>query len=219
LLLSAFCLLLSSYGGTGSARILKLIVGLGNPGSRYRGTRHNVGWEVLEHLARRHGICIEEDTGWAEVGRGEIGPHRVVLARPMTYVNASGMAVQDLKRRYRVKAEDILLIVDDLDLPLGRLRVRPKGSAGGHNGLRSVIEALGTDGFPRMRVGIGRPPEGGEAADHVLTRFTADERELLRDAIDRAAQAVEVAITDGLEVAMNRYNTKSTAESRKQGNA
>lgn len=193
---------------------MKLIVGLGNPGSRYRGTRHNVGWEVLEHLARKHGIAIEEDTGWAEVGRGEIGSHHVVLARPMTYVNASGIAVQDLKRRYRVKAEDVFLILDDLDLPLGRLRLRPKGSAGGHNGLRSVIEALGTDGFPRMRVGIGRPPEGGEAADHVLTRFTPDEREMLRDTIARAAEAVEVAITGGIEVAMNRYNPKTRDDSR-----
>ena len=195
---------------------MKLIVGLGNPGSRYRGTRHNVGWEVLERLARKHGIAIEEDTGWAEVGRGDIGPHRVVLARPMTYVNASGMAVQDLKRRYRVKPSDLFLIVDDLDLPLGRLRLRPKGTAGGHNGLRSVIEALGTDGFPRMRVGIGRPPGKTDAADHVLARFSAEERQMLNDALDRAVEALEVAIVDGVDVAMNRFNAKLQAGVKSQ---
>jgi len=195
---------------------MKLIVGLGNPGSRYRGTRHNVGWEVLERLARKHGIAIEEDTGWAEVGRGDIGPHRVVLARPMTYVNASGMAVQDLKRRYRVKPSDLFLIVDDLDLPLGRLRLRPKGTAGGHNGLRSVIEALGTDGFPRMRVGIGRPPGKMDAADHVLARFSAEERQMLNDALDRAVEALEVAIVDGVDVAMNRFNARLQAGVKSQ---
>jgi len=195
---------------------MKLIVGLGNPGSRYRGTRHNVGWEVLERLARKHGIAIEEDTGWAEVGRGDIGPHRVVLARPMTYVNASGMAVQDLKRRYRVKPSDLFLIVDDLDLPLGRLRLRPKGTAGGHNGLRSVIEALGTDGFPRMRVGIGRPPGKTDAADHVLARFSAEERQMLNDALDRAVEALEVAIVDGVDVAMNRFNARLQAGVKSQ---
>jgi PTH1 family peptidyl-tRNA hydrolase len=190
---------------------MKLIVGLGNPGSRYRGTRHNVGWEVLERLARKHGIAIGEDTGWAEVGSGDIGPHRVVLARPMTYVNASGMAVQDLRRRFRVKPSDLFLIVDDLDLPLGRLRLRQKGTAGGHNGLRSVIEALGTDGFPRMRVGIGRPPGKTDAADHVLARFSAEERQMLNDALDRAVEALEVAIVDGVDVAMNRFNAKLQA--------
>lgn len=195
---------------------MKLIVGLGNPGSRYRGTRHNVGWEVLDRLARKHGIAIEEDTGWAEVGRGDIGPHRVVLARPMTYVNASGMAVQDLKRRYRVKPSDLFLIVDDLDLPLGRLRLRQKGTAGGHNGLRSVIEALGTNGFPRMRVGIGRPPGKTDAADHVLARFSAEERQMLNDALDRAVEALELAIVDGVDVAMNRFNTKLQADVKSQ---
>jgi len=195
---------------------MKLIVVFGYPGSRYRGTRHNVGWEVLERLARKHGIAIEEDTGWAEVGRGDIGPHRVVLARPMTYVNASGMAVQDLKRRYRVKPSDLFLIVDDLDLPLGRLRLRQKGTAGGHNGLRSVIEALGTDGFPRMRVGIGRPPGKTDAADHVLARFSAEERQMLNDALDRAVEALEVAIVDGVDVAMNRFNAKLQAGVKSQ---
>lgn len=187
---------------------MKLIVGLGNPGRRYRGTRHNVGWEALERLARRHDIEINEDSGWAEIGRGTIGPHRVVLARPVTYVNASGMAVQDLSRRHRVKVEDIFLVVDDLDLPLGWVRLRPKGSAGGHNGLRSVIDALGSDRFPRLRVGIGRPPAGVDAADHVLTRFTGEERPLLEAALDRAASALEVAITEGVEAAMNKFNTK-----------
>lgn len=187
---------------------MKLIVGLGNPGRRYRGTRHNVGALVLARLAERAGIRVNEDEGFAEVGRGTIGGYRVLLARPHTYMNVSGEAVRDLRRRHRLRPEDILVIVDDIDLPLGRLRLRAGGSAGGHNGLRSVIEALGTTAFPRLRVGIGRPPDGVDPADYVLTRFTADEEQVLQGAVERAADAVTVAMTDGLPAAMNRFNAR-----------
>ena len=186
---------------------MKLIVGLGNPGRRYRGTRHNVGWEVIARLAARAGIRVNEDEGFAEVGRGTIGTRRVLLARPYTYVNVSGEAVRDLRRRHRLRPEDILIIVDDIDLPLGRLRLRAGGSAGGHNGLKSVIEALGTTEFPRLRVGIGRPPHGVEAADFVLTRFTEEER-MVHETLERAAEAVELAVTEGLPAAMNRVNAR-----------
>ena len=185
---------------------MKLIVGLGNPGRRYRETRHNVGWEVISRLARRARIAVDEEDGFSDVGRGAIGGTRVILARPQTYVNVSGEAVRDLRRRHRLRPQDIVVVVDDLDLPLGRLRLRASGSAGGHNGLKSIIEALGTTEFPRLRVGIGRPAEGVDPADHVLTRFTSDEQAVVDAALDRAAEAIETAITEGIETAMNRFN-------------
>ena len=187
---------------------MKLIVGLGNPGRRYRGTRHNVGWEVLARLADRAGIRVNEDEGFAEVGRGAIGSQRVLLVRPVTYMNVSGEAVRDLRRRHRVRPADILIIVDDIDLPLGRLRLRAGGSAGGHNGLKSVIEALGTTEFPRLRVGIGRPPLGVDPAEFVLTRFTDGEAATVQESLTRAVEAVEMAVTEGVGAAMNRYNAK-----------
>lgn len=187
---------------------MKLIVGLGNPGRRYRGTRHNVGWEILARLADRAGIRVDEDEGFAEVGRGTIGTQRVLLARPVTYMNVSGEAVRDLRRRHRLRPQDILVIVDDIDLPLGRLRLRAGGSAGGHNGLRSVIEALGTTEFPRLRVGIGRPPLGVDPAEFVLTRFTDGEAAAVQKSIERAVEAVEMAVTAGVAAAMNRFNAK-----------
>jgi PTH1 family peptidyl-tRNA hydrolase len=185
---------------------MKLIVGLGNPGRRYRGTRHNVGWEVVARLAARAGIRVNQDEGFAEVGSGAIGTKRILLARPYTYMNVSGAAVGDLRRRHHLRSEDILIIVDDIDLPLGRLRLRPGGSAGGHNGLKSVIEALGTTEFPRLRVGIGRPPAGVDPADFVLTRFGPDEAPAVDESLERAADAVEAAVTLGLPAAMNRFN-------------
>lgn len=187
---------------------MKLIVGLGNPGRRYRGTRHNVGWDVIARLAGRAGIRVNEDEGFAEVGRGTIGTSRVLLARPYTYMNVSGEAVRDLRRRHRLRPEDILIIVDDIDLPLSRLRLRAGGSAGGHNGLKSIIDALGTTEFPRLRVGIGRPPRGVDPADFVLTRFTTEEQPMAHEALERAADAVETAVTEGLPAAMNRFNAR-----------
>lgn len=187
---------------------MRLIVGLGNPERRYRGTRHNIGWEVIDRLAQRSGIAVEEEEGWAKVRRGAFSGQRVVLAKPQTYVNLSGVAVRDLRRRHRIKVEDIYLIIDDLDLPLGRLRLRPRGSHGGHNGLRSIIDALGSDAFPRLRIGVGRPPEGVDPADFLLSRFAGSERAVIDGTLDRAAEAIEVAVVEGLEVAMTRYNAK-----------
>lgn len=189
---------------------MTLIVGLANPGRRYRGTRHNVGAGVVDRLARRAGIAIDEDDGFARVGRGTIGGARVLLAKPQTYVNVSGEAVRDLRRRHRLRPQDILVVVDDLDLPLGRIRLRERGSAGGHNGLKSLIEALGTTAFPRLRVGIGRPPEGVDPADYVLTRFTPVELRALDAVLDRAAEALEAAIIDGVDAAMTRFNARGT---------
>jgi len=185
---------------------MKLVIGLGNPGRRYRGTRHNVGTEVVGRLSKRAGIDISEEAGFAKVGRGVIGGTRVLLAIPETYVNVSGAAVRDLRRRHRVAPKDIFVVVDDLDLPVGRLRLRARGSAGGHNGLKSIIEALGTNEFPRLRVGVGRPPEGVDPAEFVLTRFAPAELGELDKVLDRAAEALEVAIREGVPAAMNRFN-------------
>jgi PTH1 family peptidyl-tRNA hydrolase len=189
-----------------------LIVGLGNPDRRYRGTRHNVGWDIVDRLATRWRIAVEHEEGSAKVGRGQRASRRVLLAKPQTYVNLSGVAVRDLQRRHHVKVEDIYVIVDDMDLPLGRLRIRPKGGPGGHKGLQSVIDALGSEVFPRVRVGVGRPPEGQDPVDFVLTRFAASERAVIDVALDRAAEAIDVAVTQGLAAAMNQVNAKATAK-------
>lgn len=196
---------------------MQVVVGLGNPGRRYRGTRHNLGWEVLDRLGRRWGVAIDTEDGFADVGRATVGGRRVLLARPQTYVNASGAAVADLKRHHRVPAERLLVIVDDLDLPTGAVRVREKGSHGGHNGLRSIIEELGTTGFPRVRIGIGRPPAGVDAADFVLEKPTGAERSLLDAAVERAAEGVVVWIEDGVQAAMRHCNTRPVAGSMPEG--
>jgi len=161
---------------------------------------------VVGRLSKRAGIDISEEAGFAKVGRGVIGGTRVLLAIPETYVNVSGAAVRDLRRRHRVAPKDIFVVVDDLDLPVGRLRLRARGSAGGHNGLKSIIEALGTNEFPRLRVGVGRPPEGVDPAEFVLTRFAPAELGELDKVLDRAAEALEVAIREGVPAAMNRFN-------------
>src|SRR2546422_10092571 len=192
---------------------MKLIIGLGNPDRRYRHTRHNVGWEVIDRVGRRLGIAVDQDDGWATVG-GTVGRRRVLLAKPQTYVNLSGTAVADLRRRHRVKIEELGVVVDDLALPLGRLRLRPGGSHGGHNGLRSIIDALGGDAVPRLRVGIGRPPGGMDPADFVLTPFTVEERATMEVALDRAAEAIETALREGLPAAMNRFNVNVAVPSR-----
>jgi PTH1 family peptidyl-tRNA hydrolase len=187
---------------------MKLIVGLGNRDRRYRRTRHNVGWDVIDRMARRWGVTVDQEDGWAQVGSAKVGRNRILLAKPQTYVNRSGVAVADLLRRHRVKIGDLLVIADDLDLPLGRLRLRGEGSHGGHNGLRSIIEALGRDDFPRLRVGIGRPPAGVDPAEFVLTPFREDEDAVMQGALDRAADAVETVLREGLPTAMNRFNTR-----------
>jgi PTH1 family peptidyl-tRNA hydrolase len=187
---------------------MRLVVGLSNPGRRHRGTRHNLGWEAVDRAARRSGIAVDTEDGFARVGRGSVGGHAVLFAKPETYMNASGAAVADLRRRHRVPPEHVLVVVDDLDLPLGVLRMREKGSHGGHNGLRSVVEALGTTGFPRLRIGIGRPPAGVDPVDFVLERPTADERVLLDEAVERAAEGALLWVTEGIQAAMRHCNGK-----------
>ena len=184
---------------------MKLIVGLGNPGREYEGTRHNVGFEVIEELASRHAIPVRKRSMRSVHGDGIISGQRVILARPMTYMNLSGEAVGAITRMYRIPPEDIIVVVDDIALPLGKVRLRPKGSPGGHNGLESVERHLHTREYARIRIGVGASIPGA-MIDHVLGRFRPDERQMIADAIDLAADAVETALADGFEKAMNTYN-------------
>lgn len=176
-----------------------VIVGLGNPGARYRRTRHNVGFDVVEILAERNKIALTRSRGKALVGEGMIGGVRVALCQPQTYMNLSGESVVQLVNWYKPEPGGLIVTYDDVDLPLGKVRVRAQGSAGTHNGMRSIIGLCGRDDFPRVRVGIGRPPEGWDLADFVLTRYeTADEREIAFAGYMKAAQAIEVLVKEGV---------------------
>ncbi len=191
------------------------IVGLGNPGRRYRGTRHNVGSDVVERVAAKLGVRLAGDA-WARIARARFGRAAVLLAVPETYMNVSGEAVSDLARRRRVRPQDLLVVHDDLDLPLGRLRLKPGNGAGGHNGVRSIIEHLGTKAFPRLRVGIGRPPARVAAETFVLERFTPEERTAIDEAVERAANAALAVVSDGLDAAMNRVNVREAPPARRE---
>ena len=185
-----------------------LIVGLGNPGPRYAATRHNAGFMVVDELARRHSIRLTGRQANAEVGRGEIEGRKVILAKPKTSMNNSGQAVRALASYYKVPPERILIIYDDIALPTGTIRIREKGSAAGHNGVKSVVQHMGTENIPRIRVGVDRPndPRHGQI-DWVLGRFSKEEQPIIEDAIRRAADAVEYILRHGFERAMNVYNT------------
>lgn len=185
---------------------MKLVVGLGNPGREYAPTRHNLGFWVLDRLARTLRIRVARWAHGGLCGEGEVGGEKVALLKPQTFMNRSGLSVASAADRYALTPTDILVIHDDLDLELGRLRLRPQGGPGGHNGVRSVIESLGTEAFPRLRIGIGRPPEGWEAATFVLNPFEPEEKAIVDRTVALAAEAAETFLREGLEAAMNRYN-------------
>ncbi len=195
--------------GTGGARqpVEWLIAGLGNPGPKYRNTRHNVGWWALDDLAEMIGATFKASGGNAETAEAEIGALRVMLVRPLTYVNRSGDALRSLMRKLHVGPDRLIVIYDDLNLETGKLRIRSKGGAGGHNGMKSIISSLGTEEFARFRIGVGKPVDSSVQTDYVLGTMAPKERELVRSAAKRAAEAAEVAVTDSIENAMNRYNT------------
>jgi PTH1 family peptidyl-tRNA hydrolase len=192
--------------GGGGAKETWLIVGLGNPGPKYKDTRHNVAWWALDDLAERANVKFGKRSGDAETAEAQIGEGSALLVRPMTYVNLSGKAVSALMRKRGVPPERVIVISDDINLEPGKIRIRKQGGAGGHNGLKSVIDSLGTNEFARIRIGIGLPPAPDDQVDYVLGRMPPKERELVRDAASRAADAVEAAIRDGLDEAMNRFN-------------
>jgi PTH1 family peptidyl-tRNA hydrolase len=193
---------------------LKLIIGLGNPGRIYAQNRHNIGFRCINHLAKLYSIETNRRQCHSQVGSGKIADVKVVLARPVTFVNQSGEAVGCLVRSYDVLPNDLIVIHDDLDLPPGKLRLRPDGSAGGHKGINSIISALGSEDFPRIKVGIGRPmKEDGTAntgedsiVDYVLSDFTPREDDIIKSAIAQVAKAVQSILTEGITAAMNKFN-------------
>jgi PTH1 family peptidyl-tRNA hydrolase len=186
-----------------------LIVGLGNPGEQYAKNRHNVGFQCLKYLADRHRLVFSEKQSKARLAGGMIAGQRVVLAKPFTFMNASGQAVAPLVRWHKLDVKrELLVVYDDLDLSFGTLRLRASGSAGGQNGMKSIIEQLGTQEFARLRVGIGRPPAGWDSRDHVLGNWSRAEAQVLPELYARVADAIEVFVTEGIIAAMNRFNVQ-----------
>ncbi len=183
-----------------------IVVGLGNPGDKYARTRHNLGFWFIDRLAEEHGIELNKRSKHVVSGDGEIDGTPVVLAKPRTYVNNSGEAVKSLMTRYKASYEAILVVYDELNLPPGKIRLRKDGSAGGHNGIKSVISAVGSQDFPRLRIGIGRPTQSGDEIDYVLGKMSPEERKTADEAIDRAVEIVGVFLAEGVTEAMNRYN-------------
>ena len=184
---------------------MKLIVGLGNPGAEYERTRHNVGWQVLDAFARKFRIDITRHEKSAMTGSGRVAGGSVMVAMPLTYMNLSGDAVRLLVNAYLDSTQDLMVVYDDIDLPLGRLRIRPNGSAGTHNGMRSIIAELGSENFPRLRVGIGSAGEG-RLRDYVLDEFTPEERPVIDRAIERAVDALLLYCRGDLKRAMTEFN-------------
>ncbi len=184
-----------------------IIVGLGNPGRAYRETRHNIGFMLLSRLADRLGVEFSRMESKSMVTKGEYKGHHLILAKPLTYMNLAGQAVSSLVRFYKVPLENLLVAYDDIDLPLGTQRLRPDGGAGGHKGMQSIIQQLGTNEYPRLRLGIGRPPGRKGAAAYVLKDFSGEEAEFLPVYLDRGIEAILTFVTDGIDTAMNKYNS------------
>ncbi len=189
---------------------MKIIVGLGNPGPRYARTRHNVGFQCVDEFARRHGIPFSSRRPHVVVGAGNIDGVSVAIAKPRTFMNESGLALAYLVQRFHVSPADFVIVYDDLDLPPGRIRIRGQGSSGGHRGMESVLQALGSQDVPRLRVGIGRQADGDEIK-YVLGSPAPEEESLLRQAREQVAEALLCLLTEGLQQAMNRFNTQGSA--------
>lgn len=186
-----------------------VIVGLGNPDDKYQGTRHNVGFDVIDLLAEKYNIAVDTKKHRAYIGKGIVGGQKVILAKPQTYMNLSGESVRSLVEYYKVDPEtELLIIFDDISLDVGQLRIRKKGSAGGHNGIKNIIANLGTSVFQRIKVGVGEKPKGYDLADYVLGRFSKEERELIKEGFECAAEAVAMITAGEIDQAMNKYNRK-----------
>ena len=193
---------------------MKFIVGLGNPGSEYAKTKHNVGWMFVDRMAERIGA-----TGWKEkekgmVAEGRVGAEKVLLVKPMTYMNNSGECVGPLMRWYKLGPEDVVVVHDDMDIPAGTIRIRKKGSAGGHNGIKSLIAHIGSEKFIRVRIGIGRPLPGRTVINHVLEPFAAEDVPRIAEAIEYLQPAVDCIINEDVDMAMNRYNPKKVKKAK-----
>lgn len=185
---------------------LTIIVGLGNPGKKYENTRHNVGFSTIDVLSDKLGIKVNRLKHKALTGDGTIKGERVILVKPQTFMNLSGESINEIAEWYKLPMENLIVIYDDVDIPVGTIRIRPKGSSGTHNGMRSVIYQLRSDEFPRIRIGIGKAPEEWNLADYVLSRFNAEEAVDVARSIERAADAASVIVKSGIETAMNLYN-------------
>ena len=186
-----------------------LIAGLGNPGRDYANTRHNIGFDVIETLAGQENIYVLEKKHKAVIGRGYIGGQKVILAKPQTYMNLSGESIRELADYYKIDVkEELIVIADDISLEPGQIRLRKKGSAGGHNGLKSIITHLGHDEFQRVKMGVGGKPDGYDLADYVLGHFTQDERKRMDEAAKEASDAIRMILAHGIEAAMNHFNGK-----------
>jgi PTH1 family peptidyl-tRNA hydrolase len=193
---------------------MKIIVGLGNPGRGYANNRHNIGFICLNHFARAQGIRFDKKQDKARIGTGEVADNNVVLARSQTYMNLSGESISRLMKRFDINLNDLLVIHDDLDLPLGKIRIRQGGSSGGHKGIESIVACLGRQDFVRLRVGIGRPTateDSSEISDadiiaYVLTGFTPDQKQIITTVIPRVSEAIYCLLSEGLTAAMNKYN-------------
>lgn len=185
---------------------MRLIVGLGNPGARYAGTRHNIGFRCVDLMARRWEIPALDRRAKAVLGRGHHGGGEIILAKPRTFMNNSGEGIVYLLTRFGARPEDLVVIYDDMELPVGRLRLRLSGSDGGHKGMRSIIASLRTTNFPRLRVGIGHPPAGKDVIEHVLSRFLEDESKVIDQAVKNVVAAADCLLEESIDVAMNRFN-------------
>lgn len=186
-----------------------IIAGLGNPTGEYAGTRHNIGFDVIDVIAERNHISVMECKHKALIGKGHIDGQRVILVKPQTYMNLSGEAVREIVRYYKADPEtELIVIYDDVSLAVGQLRIRKKGSAGGHNGIKNIIAQLGSDVFLRIKMGVGEKPKGYDLADYVLGHFNKEERKIMDESADRAAEAVRYMLRDETDTAMNLYNKK-----------
>lgn len=186
--------------------VMKVIVGLGNPGVRFRHTRHNIGYRCVDHFAHLHGLAIAERRAKVSLSVSAVGGVSLVLAKPRTFMNESGIAASYLVRRFRILPSDLVVVYDDLDLPVGKIRIRAGGTAGGHRGLNSVIKELGTQDIPRIRVGIGRPSGQEDEVSYVLRNPEIEECSIIKETVERVSEAVSCVISYGLDTAMNRFN-------------
>jgi len=190
-----------------------IIAGLGNPGKDYKNTRHNIGFDVIDVIAEKHNISVIEKKHKAVIGKGVIDGHKVILVKPQTYMNLSGESLREIIDYYKVDpTEELIVISDDISLNPGNIRIRKKGSAGGHNGLKSIIQHLGTDGFMRVKMGVGEKPKGYDLADYVLGHFTGEERKIMDEAVKSAEEAIGLMIQGDADAAMNRFNMKSATK-------
>lgn len=189
-----------------------VIAGLGNPGSKYSGTRHNVGFDVIDRLAEKNNIKVNRLRFKALTGEGLIGNEKVLLVKPSTYMNNSGESLREVMDFYKLEPEKLLVVVDDIDIDFATIKLKKRGSAGSHNGLKSIIYLIQKDNFPRLKVGIGKKPPYYDLADFVLSKFSSDERKLMDRAIEKASEAAEEFVRSGVDKAMNEFNIRNTAQ-------